>query len=72
MASDAGATALTGKRDFAVAKRLIAEAGYQGERIIILDAVDLLTNYIHALVTLELFKKLGLNAELATSDWGQS
>jgi peptide/nickel transport system substrate-binding protein len=70
MASDAGATALTGKRDFAVAKRLIAEAGYQGEKIIILDAVDLLTNHIHALVTLELFKKLGLNAELATSDWG--
>jgi len=70
MANDAGATALTGKRDFALAKRLIAEAGYQGEKIIILDGVDLLTSHVHALVTVELFKKLGLNAELATSDWG--
>jgi peptide/nickel transport system substrate-binding protein len=70
MASDAGSVALTGKRDFDAAKRLIAEAGYKGEKIVVLDAVDLLTNHIHALVTTELFKKLGLNVELATSDWG--
>jgi peptide/nickel transport system substrate-binding protein len=70
MANDAGATALTGKRDFDEAKRLIAEAGYNGEKIVILDAVDLLTNHIHALVAAELFKKVGLNVELATSDWG--
>ena len=70
MANDAGAAALTGNRDFDAAKRLIAEAGYKGEKIVILDAVDLLTNHIHALVAAELFKKLGLNVELATSDWG--
>ena len=70
MGNDAGAAALTGKRDFEAAKRLIAEAGYKGEKLVILDAVDLLTNHIHGLVTLDLFKKLGLNAELATSDWG--
>lgn len=70
MANDAGAAALTGKRDFDKARRLIAEAGYTGEKIVILDAVDLLTNHIHALVTFDLFKKLGLNVELATSDWG--
>jgi peptide/nickel transport system substrate-binding protein len=70
MAKNAGAAALTGKRDFDKARRLIAEAGYTGEKIVILDAVDLLTNHIHALVTFDLFKKLGLNVELATSDWG--
>jgi REP element-mobilizing transposase RayT len=32
---------------------LIAEAGYNGEKIVILDAVDLLTNHIHALVTFD-------------------
>lgn len=32
MANDTGAAALTGKRDFDKAKRLIAEAGYTGER----------------------------------------
>jgi peptide/nickel transport system substrate-binding protein len=70
MASDAGTAVLTGKRDFDKAKQLIAEAGYKGEKIIVLDAVDLLTNHIHGLITAELFKKLGLNVELATSDWG--
>ena len=70
MANDAGAATLTGKRDFDKARRLIAEAGYTGEKIVILDAVDLLTNHIHALVIFDLFKKLGLNVELATSDWG--
>src|SRR5260370_27119895 len=33
MASDAGSTALTGKRDLDAAKRLITEAGYKGEKI---------------------------------------
>jgi len=32
MANDAGAAALTGKPDFEAAKRLIAEAGYKGEK----------------------------------------
>ena len=59
MANDAGAAALTGKRDFEAAKRLIAEAGYKGEKIVILDGVDLSTNHIHGLVALDLFKKLG-------------
>ena len=40
MASDAGAEALTGKRDFDMSKKLIAEAGYKGEKIVVLDAVD--------------------------------
>jgi peptide/nickel transport system substrate-binding protein len=70
MGSTAGSEVLTGERDFDAARRLIAEAGYKGEKVVILDAVDLITNHIHGLVTADLFKKLGLNVELATSDWG--
>src|SRR6202011_2531766 len=40
MANNVGAEALTGKRDFDRAKKLIAEAGYHGEKIVVLDAVD--------------------------------
>jgi peptide/nickel transport system substrate-binding protein len=70
MASNAGSEALTGKRDFDKAKSLIAEAGYTGEKIVVLDAVDTPTAHAHGLVVFELLKKLGLNVELATSDWG--
>jgi len=70
MASNAGAEALTGKRDFDLAKRLVAEAGYKGEKIVVLDAVDTANPHAHALVAADLLKKLGLNVEIAASDWG--
>src|ERR1700746_1759932 len=70
MASNVGSEALTGKRDVEKAKKLIAEAGYKGEKIVVLDAVDTPTAHALGLVVFELLKKLGLNVELATSDWG--
>ena len=70
MANKVGSEALTGKRDFEKAKKLIADAGYKGEKIVVLDAVDTPTAHSHGLVVFELLKKLGLNVELASSDWG--
>jgi peptide/nickel transport system substrate-binding protein len=70
MASNAGAAALTGKRNFDNAKKLIAEAGYQGEKIVVLDAVDTPNPHAYALVTADLLNKLGLSVEIAASDWG--
>ncbi len=70
MANNAGSEALTGRRDFDKAKKLIAEAGYKGEKIVILDAVDTPVPHSHALVAADLLRKLGLNVEIAASDWG--
>jgi len=70
MANTADSEALTGRRDFDKAKNLIAEAGYKGEKIVVLDAVDTPTAHSHGLVVFQLLKKLGLNVELASSDWG--
>ena len=70
LASELGAGPLKGKRDFDKAKALIKEAGYKGEKIVVLDATDQPIVHAQALITLELLKKLGLNAELASSDWG--
>jgi peptide/nickel transport system substrate-binding protein len=70
MASDAGSAALKEKRDFDKAKKLIAEAKYKGERIVVLDAVDQPNVHAQALVIADLLKKLGLNVDLAASDWG--
>jgi peptide/nickel transport system substrate-binding protein len=70
MASDTGSEALSGKRDFEAAKKLIAEAGYKGEKIILLDAVEQPLIHAEALVATDMLKKLGLNVEYVTSDWG--
>ena len=70
MASNAGSEALTGKRDFEAAKKLVAEAGYKGEKIILLDAVDQPLIHAEALVTTEALKNIGLNVEYVASDWG--
>jgi peptide/nickel transport system substrate-binding protein len=70
MASDAGSQALTGKRDFDKAKKMIAEAGYKGERIVVMDAVDQPVVHSQALVVADLLKKLGLNVDLQAMDWG--
>jgi peptide/nickel transport system substrate-binding protein len=70
MSSNAGSAALTGKRDFDKAKKLIAESGYKGERIVVLDGVDQPLIHAEALVAADLLKKLGINVEVAASDWG--
>ncbi|MBV9378143.1 MAG: hypothetical protein JO320_24390 [Alphaproteobacteria bacterium] len=70
MASEAGSTALTGPRNFDKAKQLIKEAGYQGEKIVVLDAVDQPNPHVQALVVSDLLKRLGLNVELVSADWG--
>jgi peptide/nickel transport system substrate-binding protein len=70
MATKAGSKALAGKRDFEAAKKLIADAGYKGEKIILLDAVDQPLNHPGALVANDLLKQLGLNVECVASDWG--
>ena len=70
MATTAGLDKLTGKRDFNLARSLIKEAGYKGEPIVLLDPVDFPTHHASALVTAELFKKLGLKVDLRAMDWG--
>src|ERR1700722_6644809 len=70
MASEAGSAALTGRRDFDAAKRLIAEAGYKGEPVVVLDGIDLPACHAHGLIAADLLKRLGFNVELASSDWG--
>src|SRR5258708_38175131 len=70
MANNAGSQIMTGKRDFDAAKKLIAEAGYKGEKIILLDAVDQPLIHSEALVTTDILKKLDLNVEYVAADWG--
>lgn len=66
----AGGEALAGPRDLNKAKRLVAEAGYKGERIVLLDPADIPQLHAESLVTNDLLKKLGLNVDLVTAEWG--
>jgi peptide/nickel transport system substrate-binding protein len=70
MANDAGAQAMSGPRDYDKAKKLIAESGYKGEKIVILDAVDQPVSHTQALVVADELKKLGTNVEVQSMDWG--
>ncbi len=58
------------KPDYARAKQLLAEAGYKGEKIVLLGAGDLFHHNAAAQVTAENLKKIGLNVDLQMSDWG--
>jgi peptide/nickel transport system substrate-binding protein len=70
LSSEIGADGLKGKRDFDRAKKLVQEAGYKGEKIVIISATDQPIVHAQSLLTAELLRKLGLNVELQAGDWG--
>ena len=70
LSSELGAGALKGKRDLDRAKALVKEAGYKGEKIVIIDATDQPIVHAQSLLTLDILKKMGLNAEIQAGDWG--
>jgi len=65
-----GSEALSGPRDYDKAKKLVAEAGYKGEPVVLLDPADLPQLHAMALVTADMLKRLGLNVDVATTEWG--
>jgi hypothetical protein len=66
-----GSDALSGPRDYDKAKKLVAEAGYKGEPVVLLDPADIPQLHAEAAVTADLLqKRLGLNVEVATTEWG--
>jgi peptide/nickel transport system substrate-binding protein len=68
-ASDVGMEIITGKRDTAQAKRLIADSGYKGEKIVIMSP-ELPESAAMAEITRAYFQDLGLNVDLQKMDWG--
>jgi peptide/nickel transport system substrate-binding protein len=70
LASEVSAEPLKGKRDLAKAKQLVAESGYKGEKVVIIDATDQPIVHSQSLLTLENLKKIGINAEIQAGDWG--
>ena len=70
LANDAGMEKLNGPRDLAAAKRMVAEAGYKGEKVVLMAPTDFPTLNALAQVTRALCDKLGFNVEYVATDWG--
>jgi peptide/nickel transport system substrate-binding protein len=70
MANDAGMAVLTGPRDLAHAKALVAASGYKGERIVMLAPSDLPAISAMSQVMQDELKRIGLNVDYQTMDWG--
>ncbi len=69
MASDAGMEVLTDPRDPALARRLVAESGYNGEKIVLMSPSDYPATQALCQVARDLFEQAGLNVEYASMDW---
>jgi peptide/nickel transport system substrate-binding protein len=62
-----GAEAMQGNLE--KAKAMLKEAGYKGEKVVLLAPADQPIAYQQCMVTEDLFKKLGINSELVATDW---
>ena len=70
MANDAGMQAFTAPRDLTLAKRLVGEAGYNGEKIVLMAPSDQPSLVAPCQVTRELLMRLGMNVDYQVMDWG--
>jgi peptide/nickel transport system substrate-binding protein len=58
------------KGDLGSAKAMIKEAGYNGQKAVIINPTDFATIGPLGDITYDMFRKIGINAELAATDWG--
>ncbi len=68
--TEAGGEPLKGERDYAGAKKLLAEAGYNGEKVVLIVATDVGITKNQGDVTADLLKKIGMNVDYQSLDWG--
>jgi peptide/nickel transport system substrate-binding protein len=66
--SSAGAQELM-KPNIEKAKALMKEAGYKGEKVVVIHATDVLTIHLSATVLEDLMRKAGFNLDVQASDW---
>jgi peptide/nickel transport system substrate-binding protein len=67
MSTDAGTEAMAG--DLAKARRLLAEAGYRGERVVVLHAGDYPMISAVGLVAADLLRRMGFNVDVVTLEY---
>jgi len=69
-ATDAGMEAMTGPRSFDKVKRDLDAAGYKGERVVFVVPTDLPALNAMSQIAGDMFKRVGINLDYQTLDWG--
>ena len=71
MANDAGMEALTGpRRDRATLRAALRDAGYQGERVVVMAASDQAVQTAQSAVLLDVMQGIGMQVDYQVMDWG--
>jgi len=68
--TEAGGGLLTGPHRYDEAKKLLAEAGYKGETIVLCVATDVQITKAQGDVTADLLQKIGMKVDYQALDWG--
>lgn len=68
--TEAGGAILTGPRRYDEAKKLLAEAGYKGEKIVLLVATDVAITKAQGDITADALKRIGMDVDYQALDWG--
>ena len=68
--TEAGGDILKGPRRYDEAKKLLAESGYKGEKVVLLVATDIAITKAQGDVSADLMGKIGINVDYQALDWG--
>ncbi|MBN8873479.1 MAG: ABC transporter substrate-binding protein [Rhodospirillales bacterium] len=69
LANDAGMQALTSPRNLDGVKKALSDAGYKGEKVVILTPTDIASAKALAEITADLLSRIGMTVDAQTMDW---
>ncbi|MFD1509881.1 ABC transporter substrate-binding protein [Lacimonas salitolerans] len=61
---------IIGSLDVEAARQAVIDAGYNGERVVILNPTDIASIHPLGVLTADLLEKIGMNVDLQDTDWG--
>jgi peptide/nickel transport system substrate-binding protein len=56
--------------DYEAARKALKDAGYSGQKVVIINPTDFPAIHAQGLVTADLLKQIGMNVDLQEIDWG--
>lgn len=69
LANDAGIEVMSAPRDYARVRRALTDAGYRGEPVVALDAVDVPGLHAISLVGADALRRVGMNVDIQSMDF---